>query len=242
MTCPSAFALDDLSLHGGGSADLATHVAACPACQAYLAAQAAEAERFALAAPAVWRRVVETGRRAHGRRWPRAWLGVPLALAGTLAAWVVLAPVQPPPYTGAKGAFALTVVARRGGEVFTADGLTLLRGGDELRFVPGAAARPGFIVIVSVDGTGALSHYVPSDPDAESLPLPPVGEPLPGSIVLDDAPGPERLLVVLTSRPVPARAARTLAEAGGGEPDAALRTAGARVFWLRLDKERPGAR
>jgi hypothetical protein len=63
---------------------------------------------------------------------------------------------------------------------------------------------------------------------------------LPGSIVLDDAPGPERLLVALTDRPIVASELRVAALAHRPEGGASqFGGAKALLFWTTIEKDPP---
>src|SRR6185295_5003137 len=113
------------------------------------------------------------------------------------------------PDISVKGGTALLVAVRRGERIFPvrgdgagAPGGAVSRSepihpGDELRFVI-APARSPFVLLGSIDGAGHASIYVPYDGSASA----PLGGPLervelPGSIVIDGGPGPERLFALL---------------------------------------------
>ena len=98
----------------------------------------------------------------------------------------------------------------------------MLRAGDRIRFgVMAGDAR--FVVVASVDGRGHASIYQPSTPIAagkEPLVL------LPDSIVLDDAPGPERIFALFSDRKVEdAEVTAALAALGAAGADAIRATA-----------------
>ena len=260
--CPSDFALDDRAVHGGTTAaTIDTHVATCPRCQARLRVRALHVSRFdaALAGP-VWQGV--QARRAAGdarigagaARGPRlfSWPVLALALGGA-AAIPLLVMVLPrhatravgsAAYIATKGRAAVDIVCRRAGRVFALAPDQPVAPGDELRFLarPVAApptARPlAFIQIGSVDGGGAYAPFYPSQDGSASVPLPAPGTALPGSIRLDDAPGPERLFVVLSARPlsVAAVAAAARAHAKARTPVTEIDGATAVTDWIVLDK------
>ena len=98
-----------------------------------------------------------------------------------------------------------------------------LRPGDALRFV----VRPGqsrHLLIISIDGAGQSTVYHPYGA-AASGPAPANGVALPGSIELDNAPGPERIYALFSDAPVAADAVRSgLTELHARGPDA-IRTA-----------------
>lgn len=238
MTCLSEFALDDVVIHGAGAAT--THVTGCTRCQRRVAAREAAKEAFRSIGPAVWPAVLE-GRRARARRfWQRPFLMAPLALAGAMA-FVLMTRTSPPsPYSGAKGALSLSIVARRGDEVFALDAARRAQAGDALRFLPAAPSPFRFVAIVSVDGRDEVTFFYPSSGQDRSVPLPPAGQALPGSIVLDDAPGPERLLVALTDQPIVASELRAAALAHRAENGVSqFGGAKALLFWTTIEKESP---
>jgi hypothetical protein len=94
------------------------------------------------------------------------------------------------------------------------------------------------VLVGSVDGTGTFSPFYPSSLDARSVPLPPPGQPLTPPIVLDAAPGPERLVVVRSARPLSAGAvARAAAAAAAShEAFAVPEDPTASVHWLDVPK------
>jgi hypothetical protein len=118
------------------------------------------------------------------------------------------------------------VFARRGDRapdgsgpvVRVADGARLAAG-DALRFVLDPTGLP-YVLIASVDGAGQVSIYFPFHGEASARVDGRTSVSVPGSIVLDEAPGPERLYVIYSERPIEARAVRhVLARtAAGGAP------------------------
>ena len=210
--CPSRFALDDRALHhGGGHAqreqpEIDRHVDSCRRCQATLAERAAERALFDATAGAVWTRIAAQGRARRRRRW----IALPALVAALGAVALVIAARGHGPvdrgYVGPKGAASIEIVCRRAGAVFALGPDDEVAPGDELRFTP-RPVRPDarFIQIGSVDGTGRYTPFYPSVPGAVGVPLPPSGQALDGSIRMDDAPGPERLFVVLSATPLSGR-------------------------------------
>jgi hypothetical protein len=248
MNCPSGFAVDEVLTHGAGSPAVAAHVASCPRCKQRVAGRRADAEGLAPMAAEVWRAVSARAAKAAPRPWawrrPPAWAFASLSLAGALAVLAAIAVVRrsPPPaasYVAAKGAFTLTIAARRGAELLTIDAAHPARSGDELRFVPSGGAPGRYVAIASVDGRGDVWLLYPASPNDSSVPMPPAGQPLPGGIVLDDAPGPERLFIVISERPVPGAAVRAAARDDASARravDATLAAARARIFRMALEK------
>jgi hypothetical protein len=201
--CPSEFAWDDRRIHGGGP-EADAHAAGCPSCRLRLAERQARVAEFeaSLAAP-TWKRIeatVRERRRRSGRRWLLAALG-----AGAAVLLLVVVPRQPPGRGGPvpKGSALAHVICRRGEQTFLVAPGDEVQPGDALRFRP-LPVWPGarYIQIGSVDGTGAYVPFYPAGADGGSVPLPPAGMALDGSIRLDDAPGPERLLIVLSAVPL----------------------------------------
>ena len=155
MTCLSEFALDDFVIHGGG--ERVTHVTACARCQRRVAAREAARGGFRAVGPALWPAVLD-GHRARPRWfWERPFgrfsslSAASIALAGALGLVLLvgglrprpgkqptsaIAAAAPSPYSGAKGALSLSIVARRGDEVFALDAARRARAGDALRFLP----------------------------------------------------------------------------------------------------------
>jgi hypothetical protein len=149
-----------------------------------------------------------------------------LASAAALVLWVA---AGHPGFSGegdairAKGGAALDLVARHEGQVFTLDrSHASAASGDEIRFVVTAAdlSRP-YLFIASVDGRGHANFYFPFD-GAESVRVDHAGRwEIPESIVLDDAPGPERFFAVFSREPLAkATLAAALAKIGNGGWDA----------------------
>jgi hypothetical protein len=254
--CLSDLALDDREIHGARPPDAERHLDGCERCRARLHQRAGRVAEWdgALAAPA-WQAVLARRRAALDarRRWRLAWPAA-LALAGGMAALALVArpnppgPAAPAPYIGAKGRAApAQIVARRDGRTFVVGvGGEPVAPGDQLVFRPLPVwpdAR--FIQIGSVDGTGAYtSFYPPASPagGARSVPLPASGRALDGGIVLDDAPGPERLFVVLSAAPLAEADVRAAALADGARGGVPGQIAGTPVVsaWIVLPKRAAG--
>jgi len=119
-------------------------------------------------------------------------------------------------YTGTKGgALARIYVQRLGRGVRVSEDMTL-RSGEALRIIPDAE---GFshIYVLSVTDDGTVSPLYPYEWQA-SMPLPGApGEPLPGSIILDDTVGAETFWIVLSGRPVRLAEFRQWSRNTGGE-------------------------
>jgi hypothetical protein len=213
IACPSDFALDDRELHAGGSAELDRHVAGCPRCAARLEDRAADAAAFEGVAGSLWTRIAADGRARRRRTRIAVGLTGLLAAAGIVAVVAARTGTLSAQYVAAKGGAPVEIIRRRGDAIAALAPGDEVAPGDELRFRPlpfWPAAR--FIQIGSVDGTGRYNPFYPARSGAVSPELPSAGQPLEGSIRLDDAPGPERLLVVLSAEPLPVDAVRRVAE------------------------------
>jgi len=150
------------------------------------------------------------------RRSRRSWR--PLALIGALGAVVGLAflvarprtdaPTVALDHTGDRGTHppGLRIDVRRGEEVRTLAPGTPLRAGDVLRFVPRIPA-PRYLVVRARDAAGHERVLFPpaaGEADAgaaASAVLVQPGEPLPGSLVLDAAPGRQFIIALFADRP-----------------------------------------
>jgi hypothetical protein len=117
----------------------------------------------------------------------------------------------------AKGEAGLAIMARHEGRVAPLERAhPNVAPGDEIRFVvtPTDLSHP-YLFIVSVDGRGRANVYFPFD-GAESVRIDHVGRwEIAGAIVLDDAPGPERIFALFSREPLSKAAATgALAELG----------------------------
>ncbi len=197
------------------AAELRARIAASPEDQARLAelqGHAAEFEQVAELQRAALRRRLEaeaaTPRRQPSRWWRPLAVLVPVAAAAAVVLVIShrIEPLATPPVEDIafKGQLAVHVVARRGETQFAVEPGVELAPGDALRFVV-TAATPGYLTVFSVDGRGEASPFYPESAPATSaapLRLERAGQQtLPGSVVLDEAPGPERLFVVFSPRP-----------------------------------------
>jgi hypothetical protein len=145
-----------------------------------------------------------------------------LASAAALVLWVATGLPGLPGKGGddavrAKGEAGLAIVARHEGRVAPLDRAhPNVAPGDEIRFVvtPTDLSHP-YLFIVSVDGRGRANVYFPFD-GAESARIDHAGRwEIAGAIVLDDAPGPERIFALFSREPLSKAAATgALAEVG----------------------------
>jgi Putative zinc-finger len=212
----SSFTLDLLHLDALPETDrqrVEQHLVVCPECR--LAAESARASREAFA-----RHVLPKGVPRPQRR--RSW--VPwLALSSALAAAALLLVVRSrPPDISIKGAPTLAAFARRAGQVTAVHDEDQLRAGDELRFVVVSERLP-YLLVCSVDGAGKASIYFPFDGGESGRIDVRSRVELPGSIVLDDAPGPERVFALFSAEPMAAAQVDDVLRAIGRQGDAAIR-------------------
>jgi len=233
----SSFTLDALALGALGAAEEAQakqHLSTCATCgRALEAAQAARQEFHGSVLPRTLARVQERAGRSRWRNVFGPWMLLPVsALAATAVLLLVLRGGAPAgrvelPGAGAdlatKGSATLRVFASHEGRVFQVHDGSLLAPGDQIRFVVEPGDLP-YLLIASVDGTGKPSVYYPFDARASGRLDPAITLELPGSIVLDAAPGPERIFALFSRQPVDAELVRTsLAELGKLGP-AGIRT------------------
>ncbi len=156
------------------------------------------------------------------RRWRSllSALGLAAGAAAALAVVALALPERAPAYQ-AKGAGVLKIFGRREGRVFPVEDGARLRPGDQIRFGVEAGGA-AFALVASIDGRGQANLYLPSTrlaPDAGPIEL------LPDSIVLDDAPGPERVFAIFSDRPLDsAQIAEALRALGASGAEAIRRT------------------
>ena len=249
--CPSALALDNWDLHAVDTS-VGSHVLECPACQQRMADRRQHMEEFrskwlATLGQGLQAAAVSAARPARKINRRVLWLA-PLAVAAAMA--LVARPfgsksINPPPryelpepYVGSKGGPFIEVVVKRGENTFSLEPGGFVRAGDQLRFVP-KGVPPDY----SYFQIGALNEevYEPIYPAAAhegSLSLPGADSPLPGAIALDEAPGPERIFVLLTKDPVTASWAATASRRVADGPLRAMRIKDtpAIVGWIVLNK------
>lgn len=185
------------------------HLAACERCATALSTLQATHRRFESdVLPRTLPRLRERLEPRPRRRWVMFLAPVALA-AASLATVILVKPLGPSvdspsdPLYGVKGGAVLRVHARHDGAVFQAKDGERLSAGDALRFTVVPAGLP-YLLVVSVDGTGAVSVYHPAG-GTRSAALPEAGHvpmELPGSIVLDAAPGPERIWALFSREPL----------------------------------------
>jgi hypothetical protein len=234
----STFELDLLetgTLDENRTERLHEHLSACETCRAQRSElQAARSEFTNDVFPKTAHSFRQRSERVPIPRYRRAVVWAPV-LASAAALLLVLgvvntrrAPSDPAPELQAKGGGGLSLVVRRNGETLRpSDDAVELRAGDELRFVVFPTGdRAKHLLVASVDGSGKANVYFPFGGDrsgtVERLPRWEV----PGSVILDDAPGPERIFALFSAEPMDARGVREqLARVGAGGWNAVRTTA-----------------
>ena len=105
---------------------------------------------------------------------------------------------------GYKGAFAVSVVAKRGPQQIKVTDGTVLRADDALRF-QFQTAKKGYVYIFNVDSKGAITAFYPfneTNHSVKAMKIPsPGNHTMAGSIVLDSARGAEYLVALFSETP-----------------------------------------
>jgi hypothetical protein len=236
----TSFDLDALDIGAVAAAEanaLRTHLDGCPACRENQRTRRTLADQFARevlprSLPVVRQRLLPTARRRFG--WWALALS-PVACGAVLALLLFgrgasdLSPSNRPVEDlatgigdlGIKGGWLFAYV-RRGDKVtrFAAGGV--LAAGDALRF----AVEPHgnrHLLIAGVDGSGRASAYYRFG-QWTSAPVAPGGRfEVPGSIVLDDSAGPERIFAMLSAKPIDGGRVRALLESLARQGPGAIR-------------------
>jgi hypothetical protein len=227
MKHPSSFTLDALALGALPPAEegsIRDHLASCARCRDDAEAGRQAQERFAVRVlPATLPAIEALGPRRRAA-WP--WLAIP-ALAAVITLLLILGRgdrrATEEPDVRIKGAASLELYANRQGRVVRVRDGDPLAPGDRLRFVVYPDDQP-YLLIASIDGAGKTSVYFPyHGPASDRIEQSPRIE-IPDSIVLDDAPGPERIYAFFTSQPLAADVViGRLAAVGAGGADAIRR-------------------
>ena len=264
--CPSEWTLQRLvaeELKGENRDSVAAHTVSCTHCRTRVTALDREREAFLSAHPfdEVEAEIAERALFVPddpeirvGTRWWERWRTPLLALAGGGMAAMVVAMIALPGGEGQldpsaaignslKGITDLNAALHRDGRVTEVTDVTRVRAGDELQFAVDTGTYD-HLVLVGVDGTGAITVYLPADGGASLPVVPGAGRLLDRGFRLDDAPGPEVFVAFLPDEPIDARDAasqvRRWTDAAGaaGVPDLAPDHAlGGAVEVMALDKE-----
>jgi len=215
--------LDELELEPSAPeprARVEAHARRCSACAARRAAHIARIEQFRVSVlPSTLEAMTARRRDRLRRRWA-AWLALPAAAAVLLLVTGrhrqgLESIAGGDSALGVKGAALFEVFARRNGPGADVDGPTVVRVHDGMRLSPGDALRfvlfpsgMSYVLIASVDGAGQVNIYYPFHGEASALTSGQAAISVPGSIVLDAAPGPERLFVIFSARSLRTSAVR----------------------------------
>jgi hypothetical protein len=231
--CPSDLDLDEMlsgDLAGlARETELGRHIDSCAICGPRLAAR--QADSTLVPDPLVFRPLLSSLAATTRGRARRRWIGLGGAVGSAAVAGLVLWGHGADRADRTKGALALTVHVKRasanGGTptVEAVNGEGSLRAGEEMRFTV-AAARPGFTVVLGLDGAPSVTIYVPAA-GSTARPIPveatrPVT--LPGSVIADETLGFERIVAVVcpteTSPETLRERARAALAKAGGRPEA----------------------
>jgi hypothetical protein len=220
LPCPSDFTLERLRQGELEKASPAGgHLGGCPSCQARL--RAMDAPPLSLDLAAVWRAAGSARPRPWSAlRWLRSWWALGGAAVSAAAVLLVVSQVRPPDIQRKGSPFTLALVARTpDGSVRRIDPGAPLRAGDRLRFEVSTTWSEAQVALISVDARGAVSALVPAGGATVTVSG---GQRrlLDGAVELDEAMGPERILLVGCPRPlavttVTSAASAALARAGG---------------------------
>lgn len=239
--CPAPATLEALSAQEPQRPEVLSHVARCAACEGYLSALAsAQAAYLKRRPPEQFLAKLARRERAQKQR-RRFWIpALGLVLSAALVVLVVV------PFTSGdqaegirlKGEAFRVIALREGASTpeVVAEG-ERLREGDALRFGY-RAERPGHLMVLDLDASGAASLFVPFE-GTGSIPVTPGGDALlEGSVTLDDAVGAEWLFAVFSDRPLEAGPLLERLEAQRGAARPELSCEGCEVSVLRIQKTR----
>jgi hypothetical protein len=212
------------------------HVEGCPHCGPQLAALTSGREAFVRARPPeLFLRQLE--RRAATA--PRPGLRRLLPLLGAFVPLLALLVLVPRLLEGDgvrdKGGAFRVVASRTGGAPELLGPDAQVKPGDALRFAY-EAPEAGHLLVLELDGRGSASVFYPYS-GTTSAPLA-AGQRdfLPGSVVLDDAPGPSFLFALFSPRPLEAAPLLEALRTQADRPEPTLSCPDCRVSTLRLQK------
>lgn len=215
---PSLLALERMSagkLCSNEQSDLEAHLVTCSQCEGrWQELCAAQRHFMAEVYPRTIATTLERCRSSERAKKssPWRWAAVPVLAVAVIVLFVTVRPRPAPLSPSQSEALIATkgstptfgMFARRGSEVFRVRSGSVLAPGDQVRFVVG----PGnfnYLLIASIDGAGVTSIYYPFD-GKRSAPL--TREPrqeLPGSVVLDQTLGSERVYALFSREPLSAK-------------------------------------
>jgi len=189
---------------------LAAHLAGCQRCRRELQQIVDEQREYEEVQPAfsaLWSQVrvrPAPPAKPSPARWPALlWkLGVPAMAACAVLIWGALRE-RPRSAVDYKGSVAVQIVVKRQAEQFVLDERRRLCPEDALRFVITSGPRESHLAVLSIDGQGAVSIFYPDPARGGGPPLRLSGagrHELPGSVILDQTTGAERILVLWSPR------------------------------------------
>lgn len=208
--CPSDLRLVQLDgdeLDMAAAALVRAHVGACDRCGMRLAELVATRRDFARSLATelpAW--LAEAPARRRTKLPLRSAFGPVTALAAAALLMVLGSrgfDSSEPRSVRTKGAEpVLTVYVQRAGKVMRASERTRLHPADRLRFALHGVTGSRYAIVLSLDGAGRASTYVPSDGTPRKVTLGKVPAPLAGAVELDDVTGTERLFGLACEHPV----------------------------------------
>ncbi|MDB4959920.1 MAG: hypothetical protein JWO36_7489 [Myxococcales bacterium] len=217
MSHLSSFALDDLASGQPGDTRALAHLESCARCRDDLEATRGARSQFARV---VFPRTV--GRlRPRRRWWPIVSISAVTAIAVML--WLGHRDVAPVDDIAIKGGPTFRIFAKRGDSVFAVHDATQLAPGDQIRFVAGSHGS-AYLLVASIDGAATATIYYPFSGERSGAVSREPSE-LPDSIVLDRAPGPERVFALFSNEPIDAEAVKRVLREIGARGAAAIRQA-----------------
>jgi hypothetical protein len=220
--------------------EIVAHAERCPDCSAQLSALRAETDAFVRARPPE-RFVKQLDRRAQSAAarspWRRFLPALAFAVPVALAVLIVPRVIDSGDEVRLKGDGFRVAVARSGaaGSPELLENDAPVSAGDALRFSY-EASENGHLLVLDVDGRGDVSVLYPYGA-SRSAPIS-AGDTtfLPGSVVLDDAPGPELLVAVFSPKPLDAAPLVESLKAQAGRPSPKVACDACKITSLRLQK------
>lgn len=207
MTHLSSLQQDALALGSLPDAERAAaeeHLAGCERCRADAASLSAARAHFTGAVlpktlGAVRRRA---GAESSRRRW-FAGFAVALGAAAAVLIGVNQRRLVEEDVLEKGGAGTLQAYVQRDDRAEPVPDGTRLKAGDAVRLAVRTGPQDRFLAVLSLDGQGHVTRWFPLQGE-QSGPVPPgVRIELPGSIVLDSSPGPEKLFAIFSAQPLP---------------------------------------
>jgi hypothetical protein len=226
------------AMSAGEAAPEATrlHVEGCPHCGGQLTALTSGREAFVRARPPeLFLRQLERRAASAPRPGLRRLLPLLAACVPLLALLVLVPGLLHEDGVRTKGDAFRVVASRAGGAPELLGPDAQVRPGDALRFAY-EAPEAGHLLVLELDGRGAASVFYPYGATTSAPLAAGQRDFLPGSVVLDDAPGPESLFAVFSPRPIEAAPLLETLRTQAGRPEPTLSCPDCRVSTLRLQK------